>query len=387
MKSLQLILRDLRFFAPTWVFSSINILIGTWILYIPYIKTKFSLDDAEVGFALFFTACGLLFSIPLVPSINMRLGTGYSTKLGVLMLALGFNFPLLAPSYEWLCAALFMIGVFSGFTDVSMNALMSIIEVREKKHLMSAAHGFFSLGGFLGAGVGSLILLQFTAPSLHMLCMSLFVVVTNLVLSKHYQDIKETSSKKSLDEKQNFLSSLRPVLGLALVAFIVLLNEGAVEHWSNLFLNEVVGIPLNQAGFGFVLFSLTMTLGRFLGDGFSQKLGPYKTLAYGCMVALIGYGFILLTHPLISILGFGCLGLGLSVIVPEIYRLAGENKTLSTSVAISTVSGLGFVGFLVGPVLLGIIAKFSALFYSYVFLFCSVFIAFGIVFLLQKNTK
>ena len=130
MKSLQLILRDLRFFAPTWVFSSINILIGTWILYI--IKTKFSLDDAEVGFALFFTACGLLFSIPLVPSINMRLGTGYSTKLGVLMLALVFNFPLLAPSYEWLCAALFMIGVFSGFTDVSMNALMSIIEVSEK---------------------------------------------------------------------------------------------------------------------------------------------------------------------------------------------------------------------------------------------------------------
>ena len=80
-----------------------------------------------------------------------------------------------------------------------------------------------------------------------------------------------------------------------------------------------------------------------------------------------------------SVLGFGGLGLGLSVMVPEIYRLAGKNKALPTSVAISTVSGVGFVGFLIGPVLLGVIAKVSALFYSYVFLLSSLLLALGIV--------
>ena len=385
MNSLRIILNNRTFFAPAWVFSSINILIGTWILYLPHIKNKFLLNDAEVGVALFFTACGLLISIPMVPTLNVRLGTGRSTKIGVLLLALAFNLPLLAPSYVLLCASLLLIGLLSGFTDVSMNALMSIIETKEEKHLMSAAHGFFSLGGFIGAGIGSLFLLSFSHPSGHMLFISVAVILSNLWLAKYYTKINEAVERKESAKKQTFFKRLRPVIGLSLVAFVVMFNEGAVEHWSNLYLFEVVNVPQNQAGYGFVLFSLSMTLGRFLGDGFSEQFGSIRTLGYGALVALFGYGLILTTHTYGSVLGFGGLGLGLSVMVPEIYRLAAKNKALPTSVAISTVSGVGFVGFLVGPVLLGVIAKFSALWYSYVFLLGSVLLAWGIILLYLKR--
>lgn len=170
-----------------------------------------------------------------------------------------------------------------------------------------------------------------------------------------------------------------------MISFIVLFNERAVEHWSNLFLFEVVELPENQSGFGFVLFSLTMTLGRFLGDGISQKIGAIKTLTYGSIAAMAGYGLILTAQVLWSILGFGLLGLGLSVVVPEIVRLAGRNKQLDTSQAISTVSGIGFVGFLIGPVLLGFIANWTALIYSYLFLLFSLGIALGIVQLRLKR--
>ena len=78
-------------------------------------------------------------------------------------------------------------------------------------------------------------------------------------------------------------------------------------------------------------------------------------------------------------IGFGILGFGLSVIVPEIFRLAGRNKTLSASVAVSTVSGVGFVGFMVGPVFLGVISNIMTLVYSYITLFFSVLIAWGLV--------
>jgi len=361
-------------------------LIGTWILYLPHIKNKFDLNEAALGFALFFTACGLLISIPFIPVLNKRLGTGRSTKIGIILLALAFNLPLLAPSYLLLCSSLFLIGLISGFTDVSMNALIAIIEGREKVHLMSAAHGFFSLGGFIGAGVGSLILLSFSNPQLHMLLITLVVILANVALAHSYEHINESPDRQNNPEKQPFLKTLRPVLGLSLVAFVVLFNEGAVEHWSNIFLFEVVSIPQNQAGYGFVLFSLSMTLGRFLGDDFSLRHGSIKTLGYGSLVALLGYGLILTLHPIGGVIGFGGLGMGLSVMVPEIYRLAGQNKTLPTSVAISTVSGVGFVGFLVGPVLLGVIAKFSALIYSYVFLMNSLLLALGIVvFYLKKK--
>jgi fucose permease len=378
MKSLQLILTNLKYFAPSWVFSSINILIGTWVLYLPHIKMKFELDDSQIGVALFFTACGLLVSIPIVPYINKKIGTARSTKIGVIFFAILFNLPLLATSYTLLCASLFITGIFSGFTDVSMNALVSIIEKRDKQNFMSAAHGFFSLGGFIGAGIGSFLISRFSNPGYHMLLMSSFVILTTLLLSNKYEKIKEPTREEAM-ASNNIFKNIIPVLGLSIVAFIIMFNEGAVEHWSNLFLFDIVHVSESQAGFGFVIFSLTMTLGRFLGDGISQKIGAIKTLSYGCLIAIAAYCLILVANAYVSVLGYGVLGLGLSVIIPEIFRLAGKTKHINTSVAISVVSGIGFIGFLIGPVLLGFISNWSNLIMSYAFLLILVVIAFSII--------
>ena len=156
-------------------------------------------------------------------------------------------------------------------------------------------------------------------------------------------------------------------------------NEGAVEHWSNLFLFDIVRVSESQAGFGFVIFSLTMTLGRFLGDGVSKKIGSIKSISFGLIIAAVAYSLILVSNFYTTVLGFGVLGLGISVIVPEVFRLAGKTKGLNTSVAISVVSGIGFMGFLVGPVLLGLISNWSNLIMSYVFLLALIVTAFGLV--------
>lgn len=385
MKSLLLILSNLRYFAPSWVFSSINILIGTWVLYLPYIKMKFELNDSQIGFALFFTALGLLISIPFVPYVNKKIGTGRSTKIGVIVFAILFNLPLLAPSYSLLCFSLLITGVFSGFTDVSMNALVSNIEKKDNQNFMSSAHGFFSLGGFIGAGVGSLLITVFSNPSYHMLLMSSFVILTTLLLSKNYENIEESVEEKH-EESTNMFKSIKPMLGLSIVAFIIMFNEGAVEHWSNLFLFDTVHASESQAGLGFVVFSFTMTLGRFFGDGISQKMGAIKTISYGCSIAIVAYLLILMSNLYISILGFGLLGLGLSVIIPETFRLAGQTKGVHTSVAISVVSGIGFIGFLIGPVLLGLISNWSSLIMSYIFLLLLIIIALCLV-LFRINRK
>lgn len=378
MKSLKLILSNLKYFAPSWVFSSVNILIGTWILYLPHIKMKFELNDSQIGLALFFTACGLLISIPFVPYINNKIGVGRSTQLGILFLALFFNLPLIAPNYYLLCSSLLFTGIFSGFTGTSMNALVSIIEKRDQQNFMSAAHGFFSLGGFIGAGIGSFLILQFSNPSYHMLLMSSVIILSTLVLSPSYKNIVEPEEDKS-SESTNIFKNIKPVLGLSIIAFIIMFNEGAVEHWSNLFLFDIVRVSESQAGFGFVIFSLTMTLGRFLGDGVSTKIGSVKSISFGLIIAAVAYSLILVSNFYITVLGFGVLGLGISVIIPEVFRLAGKTKNLNTSVAISVVSGIGFMGFLVGPVLLGLISNWSNLTMSYVFLLLLIVTAFGLV--------
>ena len=385
MKSLLLILSNLRYFAPSWVFSSLNILIGTWVLYLPHIKMKFDLNDSQIGFALFFTALGLLIAIPFVPYINKKIGTGHSTKWGIIVFALLFNLPLLVPSYTLLCASLLIIGIFSGFTDVSMNALVSNIEKKDRQNFMSAAHGFFSLGGFIGAGIGSILITVFANPSYHMLLISSLVIISNLILAKHYEN-NEESEQESPIEKTNIFNNIKPILGLSIVAFIIMFNEGAVEHWSNLFLFDTVHVSESQAGLGFVVFSLTMTVGRFFGDGISSKMGALRTISYGCVIAVLAYALILTSNFYSSILGFGILGLGLSVIIPEIFRLAGRAKGIHTSVAISVVSGIGFIGFLIGPVILGLISNWSSLLMSYVFLLVLVIAAYLLVLLkVQKQ--
>lgn len=373
MNSLRLILSNWRYFAPAWVFASLNIMTGTWVLYLPHVKTKFALNDAEIGMALFCLALGLLISIPFIPFLTKKIGVGRSTTVGILIFALLFNLPLAVPSYLTLCASLLVIGVFSGFTDIAMNALVSTIETTEEKHFMSAAHGFFSLGGFIGAGIGSILITRFSNPSWHMFSVSVFIILTNLLLSKYYYSIKEVAIEKK--EETDKYKSIPLLLGLAFVGFIIMFNEGAVEHWSNLFLFDIVHVSESRAGFGFIAFSLCMTIGRFLGDNLSLKYGTINIISYGCIISFFAYFLILSSNFILTVLGFGILGLGLSVIIPEVFRLAGQTEGVPASTGISIVSGIGFVGFLIGPVLLGIISNWTDLVMSFGFLSFSMIFA------------
>lgn len=357
---------------------------GTWVLYIPYVKSKFGLQDSEMGVALFALSLGLLVSIPFIPKLNALLGVGRSTKWAIFVYAVIWNLPLLAPSYHMLCLSLFLVGICSGITDIAMNALVSTIEKEDDTSIMSAAHGFFSIGGFISATVGSILIARLSDPSWHMLILSVAVILSNAFLAPNYVSIQESKSSEQGSTKQ--WRDVRPLLGLAVIAFIIMFSEGAVEHWSNLFLHDVIHLSESQAGLGFIAFSLCMTIGRFFGDGISRRLGSIKTIATGCAVAVLGYGAIVIADFYPSVIGFGVIGLGLSVIVPEIFRLAGSSDKVNASVGISIVSGIGFAGFLVGPVVLGYISQWSNLVWSFGFLGGLVLVALVIT-MVQSRTK
>ena len=374
MHSLKLIISKLKYFAPVWVFSSLNFIIGTWVLYIPYVKEKLELNDSEIGLALFCLALGVLLFIPTVPFLSKKIGVGRYTLIGVILFSIAFIFPLIANSYLLLCIALFVVGIFSGTTDVSMNALISEIEKRDSCNFMSAAHGFFSLGGALGAILGSLLMPFFSHPVYHMVVMSLFIILINIVLGKHYIAIVEHLTSKQKSSYQ--IRSLKPLLAIAFLAFVIMSSEGAIEHWSTLYFIEVVEIvQKNLAGIGFIVFSITMMLGRFFADKISEKIGSLKIILFGCILASMGYLCILVTSFIFTIIGFSILGLGLSVIIPELFRIAGKVEGVKASVGISFVSGVGFIGFLLGPVILGYVSNTFSLKISFFVLMFLTFVA------------
>ena len=235
MYSLRLILSNWRYFSVVWVFSSLNIMIGTWVLYIPRIKEKLQLSDSEIGFALFCLALGLLFFIPLVPIVTRKFGLGKCTIVGVCLFCVAFLGPLIAPSYTTLCVALFIVGNFSGLTDIAMNTLVSEMEKTDRVNIMSAAHGFFSLGGAIGALVGTVLMSVFDLPFYHMLLMAIVVITTNLFMSRLYYKIQE--SKEDKKEKGKLpIKVFKPLIILAFLAMVTMGNEGAIEHWSSIYL-------------------------------------------------------------------------------------------------------------------------------------------------------
>lgn len=383
MDSLFRILSNRKYLAPAWIFTSLNIIISTWVLYVPHVKEKLDIDDGQLGVALFCLSAGLLTAIPPSSMLFRALGLGKLTFAAIVGLGFMMCLPIIAPSYLLLCLALFGAGMFASITDIGMNAIVSEVEARDGVNIMSAAHGFFSIGGVIGAGLGSLILSWFAAPVYHVLSVATFVLVTNGFFLANYMHLESRKADRGEGGTFNF-SLIKPLLGFTVLAIIIMGSEGAIEHWSKLYLLDVVRISSDEvAGFGYVAFSATMTLGRFLGDGVSARFGPYKIIIAGTLIAAVGFGLVLVATLWPAMVGFSLVGLGFSVIVPELFRLAGRAKGISAAEGISVVAGMGYVGFLASPAVLGFLSDWSSLRLSFAALLGAAVFSAGLTFYLK----
>ncbi|MCK5443364.1 MAG: MFS transporter [Maribacter sp.] len=367
MKSLRLILSNPRYFGPAWVFASLNILFGTWAIYIPTVKEKLGIDKADLGIALFFLSLGVFTIFPIAAKIINRMGVGRATSYGVWLSGLCALLPLLVPNYYTLMASLFLFGASNGFTDIAMNTLVTEIEKEDEQKFMSAAHGFFSLGGVL-AGLGSFLIVGLGNPPLHMFFAVVLVLVINLIFFKKYVHIKAAP----VDKEPFSLKLFKPLLILGIVSFIAMANEGAIVDWSGLYLKEIGLAPETLWGAGFLGFQVTMTLGRFLGDAISSRIGSVKIVTLGACITVVGYIFVLSAETYLAIIGFALSGLGFSVMVPELFRIGGKVDGIESSQGVAFIAGLGYTGFLLAPPILGYIANSSSLITCFIVLLSSV---------------
>lgn len=381
MKALGLILRSKLFFAPALIFLSLNLCVGTWAIGIPQIKSKIGFSESALGLALLCFGFGTFLMLLAAPNIINRIGLGKTCFYAVFSIGLCFVFPFVVDTYLNLCIALFILGISTGLTDIGMNTLVSQIEQNHHINIMSANHGFFSLGGVISAGIGAWCLALFSViPFWYVIVLAVVVIGLNLYFMPFYFKI-DLDYKESSSFKWNYV---QPLLVLLVVGFICMAAEGAVADWSALYIKNVAQAAPIWFALGFLSFSVFMTLGRFLGDSLSKHLGSYKVLYLGLVVSIFGYGFVLFKTTIWSILGFGLVGLGLSVVIPELFRISGQYKNLEKSRAISLVAGSGYIGFLIGPVLFGFIADMTDLWWSFVVVLGFIIIALSLVFFSRK---
>ena len=333
-------------------------ILSSWIPHIPQVQEKLAIGEGLLGLALLSMALGAVTFMPLSGLWSARYGSRQVTTLTAFAYCFVLPLPILAPSLLALIMALFLFGACTGAMDVAMNAQAVAVEKRFNKPIMSSFHGFFSLGGLLGSGVGGLVLANGLSPSTHVFLISSLMILATAITVRYFLPKEVDAAKKS----SKFVLPRGSVLGLGALAFMVLVAEGAVADWSAVYIKNILKTGPGLAATGYAAFSLMMALGRLTGDRFVSKLGPITITRVTSLIAALGLGVVLITnHPIAAVIGFGFVGLGLSNLIPVLFSSAGRVPDMPSSTGIAAVATAGYFGFLAGPPLIGFMAQWFSL--------------------------
>jgi Na+/melibiose symporter-like transporter len=230
---------------------------------------------------------------------------------------------------------------------------------------MSSFHASFSIGGLTGALIGAgLASLATVTPLLHF---TLAAVLFGSIMVFSYPHLLPAEGQPQ-EKTGVFRLPERALWLLGSVAFCSALAEGAMADWSALYLNQVFETTAGFAALGFAAFSLTMTVGRLLGDSLTRAWRPTIIVRAGGFVATLGFlALVLTTEPSIALIGFAAIGLGLANIIPLSFSAAGNYPGITTGIGIAGVATIGYAGFLAGPPIIGFVAEITTLRVSLLF--------------------
>ena len=154
----------------------------------------------------------------------------------------------------------------------------------------------------------------------------------------------------------------RPVLILGAIAFASMLCEGASADWASVYLRGSIHAGAAAAGLGYTVFALAMVIVRLSGNRLLGRFRRERLLPALAAAATAGFAAGLLAHRSAAVIaGFGCLGIGLALVIPTVNSAAGRLPGVSSGTAIAMVSAWGWAGFVFGPPIIGQLASATSL--------------------------
>ena len=330
---------------------------GLWVAHLPLIKGALHLSDLRFATALAGMVGGAFVAQPLAGALATRIGSRRITRVASVIACLVLGVPAFAPSLAWLVAGTALLGVTRGATEVPMNAQATLLETRDARPRMSSFHGCFSLGGFLGSGLAA-VLLRFglgarvTLTGAGVACAVASALASQFLLPDGPSAAARAAPATTAPRRSMLAAIPRDavLLTLGALAFCGLFGEGAMSDWSALLLERTTHVTPDAAALGYAAFSIAMTVGRFTGDALIARLGRARTLRASGLVAAIGLTVALVAPYAAAVAGFAAVGLGYANLVPILFSASGRR---AGPAGIAAVSTLGYLGFVVGPPVIG----------------------------------
>ena len=338
------------------MFLLYGVILGTWTSRIPAIKASLHLDDARLSYGLLCFAAGAIVGMQVSGWLVDRFGARAVMVPAVLLDSAALVSPSYASRLVLLALALLGFGLAHGVLNVAMNVHAVELQRALGRPIISTCHAVYSIGGFVGAATGGLFAYETFGARATFGTVAVVVAVAALLLvpwlGAHAAPAIETAAGP-------------PVSGIAflgVLAFCCLVGEGAAADWSSVYLRNHLGTGAGYAAGAYACFAVMMTGGRLLGDRIVLRYGARRVAEVGGALACVGLaGCLAVSRPWAGIVGFGCLGAGLSCIAPQVFAAAGNRNPQRAGQAIGRVAGLGFLGFVVGPVVIGAVAQGTGL--------------------------
>lgn len=344
-----------------FIFGGIS---ASWASRIPTIKEAFGVNDSAWGFVLLYISIGTLITLPIAGKIIELLGSKKATLfflLTYLVLLVGIGYW----DVLWqLKVNLVLFGAISNITNISINTQAIKVSKLYKGQIIGSLHGTWSIGGFAASWLGAEMISSYVPPLEHFIYYSAVGIVISLLLFKYL--IPETTEAQSTspikEEKKGFQLPDKNLTMLGLLAFFAMVAEGTMTDWSSEYMKHITHAPVHLIGYGLTAYMFAMASGRFISDFTVRRFGEQKTLLICGILLFIGLGSSVMFPSVYStIIAFMVVGLGVSAVVPMCYNLAGHNKSMPPQQALTLVTSIGFLGFFLGPPIIGFIAQQSSL--------------------------
>lgn len=332
-------------------------LFATWGVHVPTVKAHYGLGEQSLALAMLASGVGAVFALTHAGRVVGRFGPRVVTATMGLLLAIAVASLLATQAYAGLVLTMVVFGCTASLFDVALNAEATEIEARAARPLMSGFHALFSLGGMVGAGVGSLLPGWGIGAQTHLMLAGITALLLVFAACGAMLPMERGGGG------EHPLSLPRgPLALIGTLAALGLIAEGAMYDWSVLFLKQERHSDSGLAALGYASFSLAMALGRFGGDWVRARVTPIRLLVFSGVLAALGMSAALLV-PLAAagLLGFALVGLGLSNVVPVLFSAASRIPGIAPAHGIAAVSAVGYLGMMAGPPLIGLIAEHSSL--------------------------
>jgi MFS family permease len=351
--------------ATSLFFFGMGFCFATWASRIPDIKSTLHLSEAALGTLLFALPLGQLVAMPFSGRVVAQYGSRNIAILGLFLYAICMILPGLAATDWQLAIGLFCFGFFGNFCTIAVNTQGVYTQQLFTKPITGSFHGSWSLAGFSGALLGLLMLACQLSPLLHFL---IAFTIVSLIIAFNYKYIIKFKSKQE-EAKIGYSFFKKPdkiLIWLGVICFCSMASEGIMFDWSGVYFKEIIKAPGALVVLGYTTFMISMASGRFLSDILVRKYGAKKVLtASGVIISSGFYTAVLFPFLIPCTIAFMLIGFGVSNVVPIIFNVAGNNEKVPTSIALTVVSSISFLGFLLGPPCIGYVAELTNLKYSF----------------------